>query len=166
MNDLEQLVKRASEILGSEEKGQAFVDGFLKEAGGAETFGALVQKSFAGGMGGAAIGLVAGGVAAGIGALITQSQKAQLHVKFQTALNQVKASNRLVKAAPAARVDAYASTIFNFAPHVSADPNLLGSLLSNVIQGDSMDPLTLKMITELESRYIENSTFKLPGVKS
>lgn len=162
MNDLEQLTKRASEILGSEEQGQAFVDGLLKEA----SFGQLVSEGFGKGLGGAAIGLMAGGVAAGIGALITQSQKAQLHVKFQTALNQVKASNRLVKAAPAARVDAYASTIFNFAPHVAADPNLLGSVLANVIQGESMDPMTLKMLSELEGRYVENSTFKLPGVKT
>ncbi len=185
MNELEQLTKRASEILGSEEAGKAFVDGFLKEAGMgfSQTFDALgkvtqtvvnnpASSSFAGlvgegaakAIGGAAIGLASGAVVAGVGALINQSQKAKLHVKFQTALAQVKAGNKIVKAAPSARVDAYANTVFNFAPHVATDPNLLGSILANVIQGESIDPMTIKMLTELEGRYKDNNSFHYPSL--
>jgi len=168
MTELEQLTKRASEILGSEEAGEAFVNGFLKEA--SFLTAPLAEHSLASAIGGGAgkalgaagIGLAVGGLAYKIGDMLNQSKKAQLHVKFQAALAQVKAGNRLVKAAPPARVDAYANTIFNFAPNVATDPNLLGSVLANVIQGESIDPMTIKMLTELESRYTENNAVQLP----
>lgn len=174
MNELEQLTKRASEILGSEEAGQAFVDGFLKEASmfsflntpmAQDTLTSAIGAGAGKALGAAAAGLAVGSMAYKVGDLLSQSKKAQLHVKFQTALSQVKSGNKLVKAAPAARVDAYASTIFNFAPHVATDPNLLGSILANVIQGESIDPMTIKMLTELESRYTENNSISVPGLK-
>lgn len=163
INELEQLTKKASEILGSEEQGKAFVNGLItKMASDPLTFGQALTGGAAKAMGGAMVGLAAGGLLSQIGKMVNQSERAKLHVKFQAALNQVKAGNRIVKAAPIDKVNNYANTIFNFAPHVATDPNLLGSLLANVIQGESIDPMTIKMLTDLEGRYTENSSFSFP----
>jgi len=168
MNELEQLTKAACEHFGSEELGQAFVDGFIKEA--AKLDAAAVMEAinklnvsrpmgeFTGGALKALGGMAAGGAIYGIAKLVSQSDKAKLHTQFQSSLNSVKMSNRIVKAAPVEKVNSYANTIFNYAPHVATDPNLLGSLLANVIQGESVDPMTIKMLVELESRYKENAS--------
>jgi hypothetical protein len=82
-----------------------------------------------------------------------------LHYKFLTALEYVIASNRLIREAGKDKVRQYGETIFKYAPNVATDPNLLTSVLANAIHGDGIDPITVKTLTELESRYRDNTTF-------
>ena len=82
-----------------------------------------------------------------------------LHTKFLESLANAIQSNRIIKEANKDRVRQYAETIFKFAPNVATDPNLLSSILANAIHGEGIDPMTIKTLTDLESRYKENTTF-------
>lgn len=155
------LVKGASEALGSTEKGEAYADGILKTASAEE----LLKLAFWGDIGAGAgkaigagvVGLALGALAGRVGSVFDQAERAQMHVRFTNALASVKATNRIVKAADQTKINSYAETIFKFAPHVAGDPNVLASLLANVIQGESIDPMTIKTLVELENKYIQNA---------
>jgi hypothetical protein len=54
------------------------------------------------------------------------------------------------------RVKGYADTVFRFAPNVASDVNLLTSILANAVHGESIDPMTIKTLTELENRFTSN----------
>ena len=55
------------------------------------------------------------------------------------------------------KVESFARTIFKYAPHIATDPNLLSSILGNAIHGQSIDPLTIRALMDMEGRYLENS---------
>jgi hypothetical protein len=61
----------------------------------------------------------------------------------------------VLRSAKKDKVNSFAESIYRFAPHVATDANLLASVLTNTIQGDLLDPMTIKYLTELESRYNE-----------
>lgn len=154
---IEGFTKAAAEKLGSIEAGAGFVRGFLGETGiEKEAFFEDIAKGAAGALGAAGVGLALGALATRAGGSFDSGQKAQLHVKFQNALNQVKATNRIVKAADQTKVNSYAETVFRFGPHVAGDANVLASLLANFIQGESIDPMSIKTIVDLESTYLKN----------
>ena len=105
------------------------------------------------GLGGLAIGM---GIH-GISRALASANNSSLHTRFLAALEQAISSNSILREAEKAKVAQYAETIFKFAPNVATDANLLSSILANAVHGQGVDPVTVKMIGDLESRYVENS---------
>lgn len=162
MKNLEFLEKIANDRYQNEDERQAFVESFLDKMAsfsGVLT-SALSSKGIGEGvgraLGGLAVGVAGAALAKGILSTTGAVSNMALRSKFETALAQVMVNNRIVKAADPARAKGYAETIFKFAPHVASDPNVLSSVLANVIHGDGVDPQTIKMITDLEGRYKDN----------
>ena len=172
---LEQIKKIAMEKYASEEELNAFMEGFEKEASLSTVFNAfntigmgkdgakyvtgnlLTENAAKAGVGlGAALlgALIYKGVTSGTGAIENNS----LRSKFEGSLTQAINSNRIIRSADPVKVKQYAETIFKFAPHVAADPNLLNFTLANIVQGESgIDLVTMKTLTDLEGRYKDNT---------
>jgi hypothetical protein len=165
---LDQIRAIALEKLGSEEAADAFMAGFEKVA----TEKAASVADFLGGpFGRPALGLGASLLGAGIVAGIAKGGKAlehnQLRGKFDMALAQVISTNKVVKGSRPEKVREFAETFFRFAPHVASDANLLGTILANAIQGESIDPQTMKSLVDLEARYVDNHRINpLPGIRT
>lgn len=176
---LEKIRALAMEKLASEEEVDAFMEGFeqtmlSKEANfgsgfknilmqtGSPDGGSLMAKAVVG-LGASLLGAaIVKGISSGSNAIGDR----MLRNKFDMALAQVMSSNKIVKGARPERARDYAETIFRFAPHVAADPNLLGSILSNAVLGESIDPQTIKTLVELEGRYVESKrTQPLAGIR-
>jgi hypothetical protein len=125
--------------------------------------GISFESSFTKGIGESAGRAVAGGIAAvgiaGIAAIASQFKDKALYRKFLQALNEATQTNRVLKGADKNKLMNFAHTIFKFAPHVATDPNLLSTILSNAIHGESIDPMTVKTLTELENRYRDVTGF-------
>lgn len=126
------------------------------------TMGSSLSESFwTRGMGqgiGQAVGkaLVGGTVAAGFAGLVSLAKVVSNHALYNNylkALNEAVQSNQVLKGADKSKVLNFGNTIFKFAPHVATDPNMLSSILANAIHGDGIDPMSIRMLTELESRY-------------
>ena len=186
--DLLKVVREEAMIkfAGDTSKVDAFVEGFQKEAGGygwaeaaqkaAQTagnvaeaaptaikWGEILAKSGVG----LATGLAGAAMVGGVNSYMSSSSNSALRSQFEKALALVIANNPYVKRAPKDRVKDYAETIFKFAPHVAADPNILGSVLANVIQGEGIDQMTIKNLVDLESLHKENMAYgPLMGIKS
>lgn len=96
---------------------------------------------------------------AGVGKIYSNIQKGNLHSRFLKAVEKTIASNEMIRNADPKKVMEYANTIFRFAPNVATDVNVLNAVLTNAIHGEVMDTTTLKALTDLESRYTENSSF-------
>lgn len=141
---------------GDETQAKDFVEGFVKEAAGSETF----LKAMAGG----AAKAIGGGVAAaglglglhGIASAMANANNNHLRAKFESVLEHVKSTSVLLRNAPHDKVKSYGETIFKFAPHVATDPNLMSAILSNAIHGEGVDPMTIRNLGDLESRYLES----------
>lgn len=165
--DIKDLKKKALEKLGSEEKAQAFIDGFvetiLKEASFMDhdlsnrTVGTEVIGGIAGGAAKSVGGAVGGAAVKGIVHLLSGASKLGNYSRFLQSLEKAISMNKVLKGAPKAKVMDYAETIYNFAPSVATDPNMLSSILANAIHGDGIDPMTIRTLTELDSRYREGS---------
>ena len=149
---------------GDRVKAVAFVKGFTKVAAGPEMgeFGkAAIKAGF-----GLAAGLAGAGVVHSINSWRQSSTNVVLRNKFEMALAQVMATNRVVKGSNPEKAKAYAETIFKFAPNVAADPNLLGSILANAVLGEGIDSMTIKSLVDLEGRHNDNTAFSpLPSFK-
>jgi hypothetical protein len=170
----DEIVKLAKEELKTPEELQAFADGFDKAASfsdiskyltntSARDGGASILAKAGVGLAGALIGA---GVVKGINSISNGVTNLQLRNKFETALAQVMSGNRIVRGYSPDKSKAYAETIFKFAPNVASDPNLLGSILANIVQGEGVDPMTIKTLVDLEGRYKDNnSTSPIPGFK-
>lgn len=136
---------------------------FTREIGGSgkktETGTDAMVKGFTSEMGKSLGGMAIGLGATGLGTLYNAAKEMNLHGKHLQALLRAYESNPILKETPKEKVKQYADTIFKFAPHVATDPNLLSSILANAIHGEGIDPMTIKTLTELESRYKDNTTF-------
>lgn len=106
-------------------------------------------------VGGLSVGLGLTGLAGGV-RFVTDHFR---YNKFLKALEQAINSSHILKSAPKAKVENYGDTIYKFAPNVATDPNLLQSVLANAVLGDGIDIMTIKSLTDLESRWGENSSF-------
>lgn len=121
-----------------------------------EAYGAVGQS--AGKLGVGLLGALAvAGIIKGIGAI----KSSGLRAKFETALQHVKTKNYILKSADPKKIDSFAETIFNFAPHVASDVNILSSLLANAVHGESLDPKTVQSIVDLESKYVDKGSFNI-----
>lgn len=160
---MQEIEKVATERFSDEAERAAFIEGFEKEA--AINLAPIynnpnVQQGASRALGALAIGLAGAAIAKGITSTTSAASNYVLRNKFEMALGQVMANNRIVKGSKPEKAKEYAETIFKFAPNVAADPNLLGSVLANAILGEGIDVMTIKTLTDLEGRYKEN---KSPG---
>lgn len=157
---------KALETYGNEEEAEQFVNGFMTKAAGIwdasgkeYSLGSSVIKGTGESLGRSVVGGVASLGIAGIGAIAGAIKDHGLYNKFLNSLNEVMRTNSVVKEADKKKVIDFGNTIFKFAPHVATDPNLLSTILSNAIHGESIDPTTIKTLMELESRFREMKTF-------
>lgn len=162
---LEFLEKYAEEKFASEEERAAFKDAFVKKASLNGTIGQIFETGaksspFVEGAGKAlgalAIGVIGAGLAKGLLSGSSAASSIAQKTKFEKALQSVKQTNIVVKSADPGKVDAFARTIFSFAPNIAGDPNLLATVLANAIHGESIDPQSIKLLVELEGRFKDN----------
>lgn len=157
-NDLLKTIREAAmEKFASEAEVDAFMEGFEKIALSPDQ-AALITKGLLTGVGTIGAGLAGAAIAKGLFTVGGAISNNVLHSKFETSLNYVMQNNRVVRGADPVKAKQYAQTIFNFAPHVASDPNLLSSILANAVQGEGIDPMTIKTLTELEGRYKDNAS--------
>jgi hypothetical protein len=170
---LDKIRALAMEKLASEAEVDAFMAGFesaaLEKAG--SFMDVVTSRPFVDGATKAGFGLGASllgaGIVRGISTASRHSRDNQLRAKFDMALAQVMATNKIVKGARPEKARQYAETMFTFAPHVASDANLLGSILSNAVLGESIDPQTIKTLVDLEGRYVDNNKITpLVGIKA
>ncbi len=102
--------------------------------------------------------LVTAGIASA-GNMVNSVKGMALHSKFLQSLERAYQTNRILKEAPKEKVLQYAETIFRFAPNISTDSNILSSVLANAIHGEGIYPDTIKMLTDIEAKYLDNSSF-------
>jgi len=159
-----QLEQIAATQFNSPAEREAFVDSFVKQATDglmdkeAFDWGTLAKATTEGGgkaIGALGVGLLGAALAKGINTASGSMAASQNRQKFEAALAQVLATNKIVKENPA-RAKTYAESLFKFAPNVMGDANLLSQVLANVVQGEGIDPGTIKSITDLEDRFRGN----------
>lgn len=154
MNITEQIYNIGLEkFAGDETKAKEFTVGFLKEAFfNPADFAAGATKALGAGAAAAAVGLGIHGLSSTMSAV----SNSNLKQKFETVLSQIINEAPLLKNADPVRVRSYGETVFKFAPHVAADPNLLKTILSGAIHGDGIDPMTIRTLADLETRYLDS----------
>lgn len=116
------------------------------------------SKALGGGAAKAGIALGAIALLAGGRAALSGIQHTMLRDKFQAALKKVMTSNVIVQSADPGKVMSYAATVFQYAPHIAVDPNLLSAILANAVHGEGIDPMTIKTLQEMEERYNRGNT--------
>jgi hypothetical protein len=149
-------------------KEAGFLDGMLNQPTGQSSKGAAreadtIQHTILKGIGstlGSGIGnlMVTAGIATA-GNMVGSVKNMALHSKFLQALERAYQSNRIIAAEPKEKVLQYAETIFRFAPNIATDSNILSSVLANAIHGEGIYPDTIKMLTDIEAKYLDNSGF-------
>lgn len=179
MNLYNTIKAEAVKIYGSEEAADEFMNGFVVKAASfwdnfnlnaptaapkdsrfQATFGEHISKGMGESLGRAAAGGAASLAIAGISSVAGVIKDHALYNKFLKALNEAVHSNKILKGEDKTKVINFANTVFKFAPNVATDPNLLASILANAIHGENIDPMTIKTLTELESRYKELGNFQ------
>lgn len=165
---LKHIREAALEKFASIEEVDAFMEGFEKEAGiGQFMTDPKVQEAMYKGVVGLGVGLAGAAIVKGFNSGSSAISNYGLRNKFDMALAQVMTTNRIVKGAKPERAKEYAETIFAFAPHVASDANLLSSVLANAVLGEGLDPQTMKSLTELEGRYMDNTRAQpLVGIRT
>jgi hypothetical protein len=151
---------------GDENAAKDFVAGFLKEAFFGNVVGEYMGRGLGQAAGGAVAGLGAGLAIHGVSSMMNAASSSNLRAKFDQSFQQAVRSNPLLQDADKAKLASYGDTIFKFAPHISADPNLLSGILAHIIQGEGVDVTILKTLTDLEAKLIEsrkNSLFTPKG---
>ena len=150
---------------GDQELAKEFVQGFVKQALSLPVKGSLAHHMLGEASGGLAAavgkGLGATGVAlglAGVSAAVNAVSASGLHSKFMSSLEGAVQKNVVLRQADPEKVRQYAETVFKFAPNVATDPNLLSSILANAIHGDGIDPMTIRTLSDLEGRFVENKS--------
>jgi hypothetical protein len=148
---------------GDEQLAERFMEGFFDEVMSKQAAAPDINlvgelgKGFMGNIGKGMAGLAMGMGAMGIGKAFTGAMNDRLHGQFVNALKTAIQTNPILRQAKKEKVVNYAETIFKFAPHVATDANLLSSVLANAVHGEGIDPMTLKSLSELESRYKDNT---------
>jgi hypothetical protein len=146
---------------GDETKAKEFTVGFLKEAAGPTsaipaTMGRIFQEGAMKALGAGAVGLGLGLGIHGLSSTFNAARTSNLRDKFLAALSKAKHNNPILEDVDSSKVQSYAETVFKFAPHVAADPNLLTSILANAVHGEGIDPMTIRTLADLEGRIQES----------
>jgi hypothetical protein len=147
---------------GDEKLAESFMEGFFdevmtKQAAPEISLVGEMGKGFMNNIGKGMAGLAMGMGAMSVGKAFTGAMNDRLHGQFVNALRTAIQTNPILRQAKKEKVVNYAETIFKFAPHVATDANLLSSVLANAVHGEGIDPMTLKSLSELESRYKDNT---------
>lgn len=126
----------------------------------APTLGGSLAKGVGEQMGRSVVGAGATAAASGIMHLVRASQARKLYSAFIKSLTEATQMSKVLKSADKSRVVSYAHTVYKFAPHVATDSNMLSQILANAVHGDGIDPMTIRTLTELESRYMDTKAFR------
>ena len=98
----------------------------------------------------------AGATMFGLNKAVNAAQKSALHPAFmqalETAIRSPDKAGEILRGADRQKVVSYGETIFNYAPNVATDPNLLKGILANAIDYGSLDPATIRSLMELEEK--------------
>ncbi len=89
--------------------------------------------------------------------------------KFVSVFNYVVKHNEMLKheyERDPNKVRSFAETIFDFAPKVALDPNLLGTVLANASLGQSLDPQTITALVNLDNGATKGQTDRNPFMYS
>lgn len=164
---IDELRKMVLEKTGSEEETREFMKGFIEEVmektawtkNKPTSFGEQVREGFGKSLGGGLGGLAVNTGVLIAGKLIGSTMDLHLKAKFMDSLKRARSMNKVIQGADPNKVTQFAETIYAFAPHVASDPNLLSTILANAIHGDGLDPMTIKTLTELEGKYMDNFSF-------
>ena len=173
-----ELEKIASDLFLTPAEKEAFVDGFLTEAvdglekaaniwtegirpAGEATksiwshLGTEAVKGGGKALGMLGVGLLSAALAKGINTVASNNASVMQRQKFESALANVLATSKICKQDPA-RAKSFAESLFRVAPNIIGDTNLLRNVLDSIVQGESVDVNTIKMLTDLEDRYTGN----------
>lgn len=89
-----------------------------------------------------------------------------LRAKFLQALETAIKRSSILQQADKQKVMSFGDTIFKFAPSVATDANVLGMVLTNAIHGESLDPMTIQSLQNMERSFHErNSTQGFGGIR-
>ena len=112
----------------------------------------------------AAIAMMAGAGLYGINRVVRSAEGEVTRSRFEAALRTCLSSNdsagQIIKSAPPEKVRSLATTIFNYAPNVASDVNLLKTLLATFVNSDGMDSTTIRSLQELEMNRQKINTWK------
>ncbi len=89
--------------------------------------------------------------------------------KFVSVFNYVVKHNELLRheyERDPHKVRSFAETVFDFAPKVALDPNLLGTVLANASLGQSLDPQTITALVNLDNGATKGQTDRNPFMYS
>jgi len=161
---LEQLIKTAQAQCGDDpEAVDAFVASFVttleKQAAQSSTFTPsdeiLKGMSNTFGKGVSGIGMQLGLMAASaIGSAVSNST---LKTKYLKAMETAIRRSSILQQADKSKVMSFGDTIFKFAPSVATDANVLGMVLANAIHGETLDPMTIQSLQNMERSYRERT---------
>lgn len=137
----------------------AFVGSAINDILGPK-LGFVAKKSFvdsaAKAAGGVGVLAAAGATMVGLNKAVNAASKATLHPAFmqalETAIRSPDKAGEILRGADRQKVLSYGETIFNYAPHVATDPNLLKGILANAVDYGSLDPATIRSLMELEEK--------------
>lgn len=125
-------------------------------AGIPASLGRLFSEGAVKGLGGLAAFTVGGAALHGLNQAFSAVKKNNLHPAFIQALTSAIQSNdragEILRTADRKKVQSFAETIFNYAPNVACDTNLLKGVLSQAVYGDSLDAGIIKSLMELEEK--------------
>lgn len=131
---------------GDHDSALAFTQGFVKEA-----FLGDVAQGAGKALGAGVVGLGLGLGIHGVSSAISSVSNGMLRTQYEKAFSKCLSSNPILAQADNSKVRSYGETIFKFAPHVAADPNLLSTILTNAVHGEGVDPMTIRTLADLES---------------
>lgn len=170
-------IRLLEKYAGDETKVEAFLDGFAKEAsellmkqaadtdndgdrkGRTKTFPQMLTEGFAESVSKGVGNVVVNGAMLGLGKIVNGLRDMTQYNDFLRAVEKARQLNKVVKNADREKVIRYGETVYKFAPHVACDANMLASILANAIQGDGIDPMTIRTLSELEAKYQDNTAF-------
>ena len=151
----------------------AHPQGLMKQAGffdvvrrvaGDHEVQARVGQEIMGTAGKAALAMMAGAGLYGINRVVRSAEGEVTRSRFEAALRTCLSSNdsagQIIKSAPPEKVRSLATTIFNYAPNVASDVNLLKTLLATFVNSDGMDSTTIRSLQELEMNRQKINTWK------
>lgn len=110
------------------------------------------------------LGLAVGAGVYGLSKAKEGSAYAAKKVKYLYALRTVQERNPVLKSIPVEELRKYGDTLFNFAPSVVTDPNMLSTLLINAVHGEGIDLTTIKTLVDLEDKYSGKNNFQISSM--
>lgn len=86
-----------------------------------------------------------------------------LRAKFLQAMETAIRRSSILQQADKQKVMSFGETIFKFAPSVATDANILGMVLTNAIHGETLDPMTLQTLQNMERSYRDRTQSQTLG---